>query len=189
MNKNTVIYFEIENSKEVLDIKPKFMIFKQSKFVGFETSILTSANIVNKYNDLISTLKQFEQNSTNEDILNSFELDLIKVYDKQKDQRILDFAQKINEFLMNIQGKNDVNIINYYQIEYRKRNLTQEEMQELVLLKNSTNRNMLKVGICILLNYKLEYEMLYNNVSDETKQFFNTLPIYNLIENIKKEEQ
>ncbi len=189
MNDNTVIYFEIESSKEVLNIRPKFMIFQQSKFVGFENSILTSANIINKYNDLLSTLKQFEKNSTNESILNSFELELIKVYDKQKDIRILDFAQKINEFLMNIQGKNDVNIINYYQIEYRKRNLTQEEMQELVLLKNSTNENMAKVAICILLNYKLEYEILYNNFNDETKQFFNTLPIYNLIGNIEKEEQ
>lgn len=103
MNKNTVIYFEIENSKEVLDIKTKFMIFKKSKFVGFETSILTSANIVNKYNDLISTLKQFEQNSTNEDILNSFELDLIKVYDKQKDQRIYVYKKR---FRFNFLGKN-----------------------------------------------------------------------------------
>ena len=189
MNENTVIYFEIESSKEVLNIRPKFMIFQQSKFVGFENSILISANIINKYNDLLLTLKQFEKNSTNENILNSFELELIKAYDKQKDIRILDFAQKTNEFLMNIQGKNDVNIINYYQIEYRKRNLTQEEMQELVLLKNSTNENMAKAAICILLKYKLEYEILYNNFNDETKQFFNTLPIYNLIGNIEKEEQ
>jgi len=188
MNENTVIYFEIESSKEVLNIKPKFMIFQQSKFVGFENSILTSANIINKYNDLLSTLKQFEKNSTNEDILNSFELELIKAYDKQKDLRILNFAKKINEFLINIQGKNNVNVINYYQIEYRKRNLTQEEMQELVLFKNSTNENMIKAGICILLNYKLEYEMLYNNFNDETKHFFKTLPIYNLVENIEMEK-
>lgn len=189
INKNTVIYFEIQNSKEVLNIQPKFMIFQQSKFIGFENSILTSANIINKYNVLLKTLKQFERNSINENILNNFELDLIKTYDKLKDMRILEFAEKINEFLIDVQGKNDVNIINYYQVKYRKRSLTQEEMQELVLVKNSTNEHMAKACICVLLHYKLEYEMIFNNFNNETRDFFKSLPIYNLIENIEKEEK
>ena len=189
INKNTVIYFEIQNSKEVLNIQPKFMIFQQSKFIGFENSILTSANIINKYNVLLTTLKQFERNSINENILNNFELDLIKTYDKLKDMRILEFAEKINEFLIDVQGKNDVNIINYYQVKYRKRSLTQEEMQELVLVKNSTNEHMAKACICVLLHYKLEYEMIFNNFNNETRDFFKSLPIYNLIENIEKEEK
>lgn len=189
INKNTVIYFEIQNSKEVLNIQPKFMIFQQSKFIGFENSILTSANIINKYNVLLKTLKQFERNSINENILNNFELDLIKTYDKLKDMRILEFAEKINEFLIDVQGKNDVNIINYYQVKYRKRSLTQEEMQELVLVKNSTNEPMAKACICVLLHYKLEYEMIFNNFNNETRDFFKSLPIYNLIENIEKEEK
>ena len=189
INKNTVIYFEIQNSKEVLNIQPKFMIFQQSKFIGFENSILTSANIINKYNVLLTTLKQFERNSINENILNNFELDLIKTYDKLKDMRILEFAEKINEFLIDVQGKNDVNIINYYQVKYRKRSLTQEEMQELVLVKNSTNEPMAKACICVLLHYKLEYEMIFNNFNNETRDFFKSLPIYNLIENIEKEEK
>lgn len=186
MNDNTAIYFEIQNSKEILNIEPKFMIFQQSKFKGFENSILTSANIINKYDSLFSTLKQFKRNATNEDILNTFELELINTYDKQKDMRILEFAQKINEFLINIQGKNEVNTINFYQIEYRKKGLTQEGMHELVVLKNSTNEDMAKACICILLQYKLEYEMIFNNFNDETKEFFKSLPIYNLIDRMEE---
>ena len=184
---DSLIYFKLKG--KIINIQPKFAIFQQSKFMGFENSILTSANIINKYNDLLLILKKFEKNPINEKNLNSFELELIKTYDKIKDIRILEFAQKINEFLINIQGENEVNIINYYQIEYRKRNLTQEEIQKLVLLKNSTNEDMAKACICILLHYNIEYEMLYSNFNDETKQFFNTLPIYNLIGSIKEFEE
>lgn len=188
MNENSLIFYETKNNNSI-SIKPKFMAFQQLKFKGFDNSILSSANIINRYNDLLSTLNQFENNTINDNLLNSFELDLIKTYDSLKDMRTLEFARGINDFLIQLQGNTDINTINFYQILYRKRNLTSEEMQKLIIIKSSTNDDIVKACVCILLNYTLEYEMLFENFDDETKAFFETLPIYNLLENIKDKNE
>ena len=111
-------------------------------------------------------------------------LELLLAYDQEKDERMLKTAIDITEWLKNCQNT-ESNIINYYQCIIRKRELSDEEKRELIVLKNAIENSemadMYLAAIAILLNEKAEFEFFFSKFTEEQKNQFIKFPLMNLL--------
>jgi len=123
----------------------------------------------------------------------NFMLNCIHGYDETSKKGFLDLAEKLNDyFIINTpQSENEdltlIHTINQLQLFKRKRELSSEEKRNLINLKNSTTD--IKVLCCclILLDYKEEFLLEFEKLSDEEKEQFKAWPIYTLFQRLDVE--
>ena len=111
---------------------------------------------------------------------NSMLLEIITAYDSQdtKDKRLLQFAEDIADIIITT---DPVTIINRYQIIIRKRSFTNNEIANLVNLRQAREEKVYKCAISILLKEFEEAKMLLEELSFDERKQITDYPIYNLL--------
>ena len=108
-------------------------------------------------------------------------LELIKLFDDTGNHQALDVATKILDHLkMHDDQQEDLYRINQLQIEKRRRKLSKEEIKYLVSLKASGIPVQYQLAANILLDSFQEATIVYEQLSDPEKQFFDAFPIRTL---------
>ncbi len=121
---------------------------------------------------------------------NNFCLVCINAFDETGTISYLDLASNLlNKLQQYSEDKNNSNIIliNLMQVKFRKNNgLEQEDYMQLLKLKNSLTENSeLIFCISVLLKSKKEAELYFDQFEKERKDFYRTLPIYKLYQDIE----
>jgi len=130
-------------------------IFEENKFLKIEYSM---------FNDTILTL--------------------LKLYDLGRNVKIEAVKKLFNEyFKINNIEMEIIDVLNKYQIIKRIRKLSQEEIKEIISMKNSNLYKNYDIvcGCCCLLNNKEEFKIYFDNLSKEEKIGFREYPMYNLL--------
>lgn len=108
-------------------------------------------------------------------------LELIRLFDNTGDRQALDVATKIlNHLKKHDKKQEDLYRINQIQIEKRLRKLSKEEIKYLISLKASGIPIQYQLAANILLDSFQEAAIVYDQLSDAEKQFFDAFPIRTL---------
>ncbi len=113
--------------------------------------------------------------------VNSMLLEVINAYDSQvkKSNELLQFALDIAEV---VESDAAVTVINKYQVIRRMRNLTSDEIADLVVLRRKhCDSKLIRCGISILLDEDHDARKLLNELSEEERRSITDYPIYRLL--------
>lgn len=156
------------------------------------TMFATSKYIIMKADDLIKADNILYKNIVDELFLyendghyinsNFLLLELIKAYDKVKNEELLDETIRLAEWLKRAECLTGISTINYLQCIARRTELSSQQEAELMeLLELYADNEQMKAGIHILLgNYKMVNRCLDRLDEDKKAEFYN-FPIYNLM--------
>lgn len=166
-----VLAREGESPEEGFAISP-YLLLKSSSFIELDNADLSLA--------AESVIKCPYSEAYAEYALN-FVLELIRLFDNTGDRQALDVATQILNHLKKYdESQEDLYRINQLQIEKRRRNLSKEEIKYLVSLKASGIPIQYQLAANILLDSFQEATIIYNQLSDQEKQFFDAFPIRTL---------
>lgn len=178
--------FSCVNEKdERLIILPNFSAL--NKTLKLDISYLVSDNIFDKLENLDMSEDQFLGNLDLEGNLTWFLLDGLKYYDdKVKDFHsnfLLKFLETVSKCLLKTKNKSckHVYYINYCQILKRLNKLNQDELKQLLIIKDKTKDPMTKVCASILLENKVDFDVYYERLNDEQQNLLKSYPIFNLL--------
>mgnify|MGYP003298310951 CR=1 FL=1 len=87
----------------------------------------------------------------------------------------------ISDKLMEISPDNNYWKVNRFQLLKRKRELFEEELQELEEMENAAENTILICAINILLDNKRKAKKILDSMMAEDKELFMDYPIYNLL--------
>lgn len=108
-------------------------------------------------------------------------LELIRLFDDTGNNQALDVAtQIINHLKKYDKQQEDLYRINQIQIEKRRRNLSKGEIKYLVSLKVPGIPIQYQLAATILLDSFQEAAIVYDQLNDQEKQFFDAFPIRSL---------
>ncbi len=168
------------------DLSDKMKVFYYDKN-GKEMTIspyinLTLENLITLSNINIDIMKKsldaVEYTEETCSRYNLWLLELIKAYDKTKEQKWLEFAEFLIDKILTF-SHSALYIINKLQIIKRTRKLNREEKNRLYEMKEKENDNMIQCGIAILLDNLSDFERFFDKL--ENKEEFKNFPIYNLM--------
>lgn len=151
---------------------PVFIIFKRDiweKLYDVDESVL---------------LEEIETSIFNNETEGNFSLlfvEILSAYDKNKDEKYYDVAKLISDKLLNASPDNVYWKINRFQLLKRKRDLSENELQELEDLEKTNNDKKVLCAINILLENKRKAKKLLDEMGQEDRELFLTYPIYNLL--------
>ena len=175
------LFSYINEDKERVELYPNFSAF--SKGFGLDVTYLLSDNVINELDKIYIDDSIILGNFVLETNLTWFILDALQYYDTHKCDELIQFLEKISYILLKIDNAPYIDIykINYFQILKRRHKLTNEMCEDLVVVRDDTNDNMIKVCISIILGDKNGYNVYYKKLSDSEKKTLMEYPIYNLI--------
>lgn len=151
---------------------PVFILFKRDiweKLYDVDESIL---------------LEEIETSIFNNETEGNFSLlfvEILSAYDENKDEKYYDVAKLISDKLLNASPDNVYWKINRFQLLKRKRDLSEDELQELEDLEKTNNDKKVLCAINILLENKRKAKKLLDEMEKEDRKLFLTYPIYNLL--------
>ena len=121
-------------------------------------------------------------NQETSESLNYSALKLIQVYDENKDKDMLKIALYTLNKLKNALGENVNYLINELQIKKRLGKLNEKD--KTILMTIESDDFQLLCAKNILIGNKKEAMKYYNGLSKDIKEFFNSLPIYVLYQEL-----
>lgn len=151
---------------------PVFILFKRDiweKLYDVDESVL---------------LEEIESSIFNNETEGNFSLlfvEILSAYDENKDEKYYDVAKLISDKLLNASPGNVYWKINRFQLLKRKRDLSEDELQELEDLEKANNDKKVLCAINILLENKRKAKKLLDEMGQEDRELFLTYPIYNLL--------
>lgn len=151
---------------------PVFILFKRDiweKLYDVDESVL---------------LEEIETSIFNNETEGNFSLlfvEILSAYDENKDEKYYDVAKLISDKLLNASPDNVYWKINRFQLLKRKRDLSENELQELEDLEKTNNDKKVLCAINILLENKRKAKKLLDEMGQEDRELFLTYPIYNLL--------
>jgi hypothetical protein len=155
-------------------------MFPTSKYTMFQKDdFLNISNI--DYEDMIKDMMKYE-NMGNYTRCNNNMLEMLKAYDENKNDRLLESAIQIAQWLINKESFSDLSKINLYQCYIRKRSLKQSEEDELfdLIEKSSKNYSIILGAYIILGNVKLVNRYM-ERLTAEEQDSFKEYPIWTLM--------
>ena len=164
-------YFRIVVSNSDYKV-PVFILFKRAiweKLYDVDESVL---------------LEEIETSIFNNETEGNFSLlfvEILSAYDENKDEKYYDVAKLISDKLLNASPDNVYWKINRFQLLKRKRDLSEDELQELEDLEKTNNDKKVLCAINILLENKRKAKKLLDEMGQEDRELFLTYPIYNLL--------
>ena len=164
-------YFRIVVSNSDYKV-PVFILFKRDiweKLYDVDESVL---------------LEEIETSIFNNETEGNFSLlfvEILSAYDENKDEKYYDVAKLISDKLLNASPDNVYWKINRFQLLKRKRDLSEDELQELEDLEKTNNDKKILCAINILLENKRKAKKLLDEMGQEDRELFLTYPIYNLL--------
>lgn len=163
-----VFYYD-ENKKEI-----PISVYINMKI----TTLLEYSNI--NFDVIKETFNSLDSNEETLERCNLWMLEVLKAYDQNKGNMILDLAKYINERIIEHRN-NSVDIINKMQILKRLRDLSVDEKEILYSLREEDKDMMIQCAIAILLENKSDFERYFSKLNNEEKNNFRNFPIFNLI--------
>lgn len=175
------LFSYINEEKERVELYPNFSAF--SKEFGLDVTYLLSDNVINELDKIYIDDSIILGNFVLETNLTWFILDALQYYDTHKNYQLLKFLEKISYILLKNDNADYIDIykINYFQILKRSQKLTSEMCEDLIVVRDATKDNMIKVCISVILEDKNGYNVYYKKLSDSEKKTLMEYPIYNLI--------
>ncbi len=154
--------------------------FQISPYVILKSDFLTLIDNINL--DLAyQNIKKIVITDNFGDLLNLFGLELIKAYDNTGRIEFIQIAEKIFLLLQEEGKKSQINKINELQIHKRLRKLTNEEISQLLGIRdNFANDSYILCGVNILLENKTDAINNFNEMKSDNKKEFIEYPIYTL---------
>lgn len=163
------MYYYNENKEEIL-VSPYIRMKKNELIEYSNINIEVIKETFNSLDDREETIERY----------NLWMLEVLKAYDENSDDRLLDLAEYINDKIME-HRESDVDTINKMQILKRKGVLGDDEKDILYELREKNNDVMIQCAIGILLNNKSDYERYFSKLDEKQKSEFKEFPIYKLI--------
>ena len=130
------------------------------------------------YNAIIRSIKKYN-NEEHTVRVNKMLLNWLDAYDDCHDIIMLNAAVEIAKWLKE-NGKLLLYDINYYQAVKRKRNFTDDEIREIMKLKETPEKKIL-AAVSILLGSPLEYKHYLSEMTDDEKKEILDYPISHLL--------
>lgn len=136
----------------------------------------------------ITQMKNFFDNYKLEEkeeiMINLQALEVIKAYDINKNEELLEYAKYLLNKIKNLESIKDIAFINLMQINKRlNEKLTEEDIQELILIREKNNRNnMFLISIAIVMENLQEAKYILSKMSDIEKEVYKSFPICTLME-------
>ncbi len=169
------------NNKRVV-LYPNYIAL-QNNF-GFDMDVLLCSNIFDKMAEITIDEDKLFSYEKNEELLNSLFLEFLKVYDSTKKEKIYKFLKKIIFVLL--KKDDEIYKINNYQLIARKNSLTEEDLEQISLIRERSNNVAIKASASILLRSEVEYNIFFKKMSEDERQQFLNFPIVNLLNKINK---
>lgn len=155
-------------------------IIKMSPYLVIEQSYMNCDNF--NFERAKTDITSYEASSEYIGIVNLYILKLINHFDNIKEQRYIDLASYLINWLCENSRSEDVNlIINKYQITKRLRSLNTFEIAKLIDIKNSNKDIQVQCSINILLDNIKEANLNFKDMSSKEKEAFKDYPIYTLL--------
>ncbi len=130
---------------------------------------------------LLEELEKSEINSETEGEFSELFLEVLSAYDATKCEKYFDVSKWISDKLLVLSPDNDYWKINRLQLLKRKRELSEEELQELENMEQRVEEPQLLCAISILLENKRKAKRKLENMKEGDKKVFLSYPIYNLL--------
>ncbi len=108
-------------------------------------------------------------------------LEMLKAYDKIKNQMLLEAAMRLADWLKQV-DETDVALINLLQCYYRTREMNEEEENTLedMIARNREDRQLCAAAYILLGNSKRARSII-DTLTDEQKKVFEEYPVYTLL--------
>lgn len=135
------------------------------------------------FNNVVNSIQEFPYSTIYGEKSILFVLELLKYYDSSslKEIAVLEITKDILDFLLENNPDGEyLYQINRFQIFKRQRPLNSDEIQYLVLMKESGVSTQFQLAITILLESFQEATLIYSKLSETEKQEFNKFPIMHL---------
>lgn len=147
-----------------------FFVFLDEKELEFAINV--------DYGKMLTEVNAFEFKADCSDEITSFILRALLVIDRTNNMELLTVITRLAERLYDYDS-NITNLINYLQCIRRKRDVTQEEAENLLNLFDSNGGNNLiyQCAISLILKNKYNYYKSYKQLNDEERDKFNSYPI------------
>ena len=108
-------------------------------------------------------------------------IEVLSAYDSTQNEKYYDLSKIISDKLLEVSPDNDYWKVNRFQILKRKRELTEEELQEIEKMGEQASDVKLICAIDILLENKRSAKKVLESMETEDKDLFISYPIYNLL--------
>lgn len=150
-----------------------------SQFSVLKVDDFLSVDNIN-YDNVVADFKKFTPHQFSVENTNFVMLEMLKAYDKKKNDELLQAAKELTKWLLNQTEflPKEISQINYLQIIRRERELTYQEKQELNSIVANAEDAGYKIGALILLNEFDETKKLLEELPDERRKEFSEYPVY-----------
>lgn len=155
-------------------------VYQVPGFIGFKRDIWE--NLYNVKKDII--LERIAESVFDVFTLEDFCRlcgELLAAYDTTKNEKYYDIAKFVSDKLLEVSPDNEYLKIYKFQILKRKRELVEEELQELEKMELSTEDKILICAVNVLLDNRRKATNILNSMLEEDKELFMDDPIYNLL--------
>lgn len=157
--------------------------FAISPYILMDATLLSELDNVD-LNEIVPSVEKQPYSAPYGDKIIGLSLELLKLYDQNKNAEILDICLELLSFV----GKDpdipkEIITINCLQTEKRRRALTAEEKKYLFTLKKSEGNISYQFAASILLESFQEADLIYEQMSEEERKLFDGYPIENLWKN------
>jgi len=131
-------------------------------------------------NFLKDVFNDYVLDTDEEELLNLQALSAINAYDKTNNNDLLDYAEFLLDKIEKYEDIYNIVQINKYQIKKRKNNLTEEDISNIIKIRNSTDDKMQIISCNILINNLLEVKQDLFKLTEIELEYYKSFPIYNL---------
>ena len=167
-------HFKIVNDNQEILTDNLFLNLNEESYYSDDLNINEMIEVISKYN---FSKEEYQ-------LLNFQVLDVIKAYDKTNNGNLLYYALFLTNLLLEKDsGVREVYYVNYCQILKRTDKLTQEEIEKLIEIRESTDKLDIKLCCNALMDNKVETSILLNKLDNDTKDILKGYPISKYIFN------
>lgn len=160
-------YFTYNTGIEKIKTQNIYSILNAQAYCSDDIDISLMKNIMKNY--------KLEQNE--EILINLQALEIIKAYDINKNNDLLDYALFLLEKIKNYENLKEIVIINKLQISKRKNMLSEEDKALLLKIKDNYEDIFYKISINLLIDNKNEAQELFKKLSIEQQKAYKDYPI------------
>ncbi|MEA4913517.1 MAG: hypothetical protein VB061_02995 [Christensenella sp.] len=133
------------------------------------------------YDKAYESLTSYGNNSFLVDRINNSMLEILKAYDETGKIALLGLAERLSDWILKNRGNSEsqpeIDILNQLQIKRRKRDLSANEVAELLVIKRTNSDLRFVSAACILLSETEEAKSSFLKLPIETQKEFIDYPI------------
>lgn len=157
--------------------------FSISPYILMDVALLSELDNVD-LDEIVQSVEKQPYSTPYGDRIINLTLELLKLYDQNKNAKILDICLQLLSFVgEHHDAPEEVIAINRLQIEKRRRALSAKEKEYLLTLKRSEESLPYQFAASVLLESFQEADLIYEQMSEDERKLFDGFPIENLWKN------